>query len=196
MQDAPSQSATAQPDAKHPSPQVPLPTIVTRHTARDVLAIATRLSKAGKLPGFAPETHGGLFIADAHAWPLDRVLIVHAREDRSGDATLTFDLKPRMRVALFLLLVCLVAVWPGVWITHSMLGVYFDWYSWSIWMTCLWYVPLTAGPLPWVAFSMLRKSKKEANESARAIIEVLREALGPAAGSAPTPSPSRQTQSA
>lgn len=194
MQEAPTQSADRATGEHHSPPEATLPTIVTRLTRRDILAVATRLSKAGKLPGFAPETHGGLFIADAHAWPLDRVLVVRATEDRAGDATLTFELKPRLRVALFLLLVCLVAVWPGVWITHSMLGVYFDWYSWPLWVTCLWYIPMTAGPLPWVALSLLRKSKKEAYESARSIIEVLRETIAPPAASNPPATPNHPAQ--
>lgn len=155
-----------------------LPALATRLTRRDILAIATRLSKAGKLPGFAPESHGSLFAADAHAWPIDRVLVVSATENRDGDVMLGFTLKPRMKTAFFLMLVCLVAVWPGVWIVHSMLGIYFDWYTWPLWATCLWYIPLTAGPLPWVGWAMLRKSRKEAHESAMATINLLREHVG------------------
>lgn len=172
--------STDAPSRASPHEGEALPTLATHLAARDVVQVATRLSKAGKLPGFTSDAPDCLFVVDAHASPFDHALMVRAEEAPGGGSTLRFLLRLRRGMALVFLLICLVVVWPGVWLTHQMLGLYFDWYRWSLWQTCLWYLPVMVGPLPWLGRRALRKSRAEARASAMQVIEVLSRNLGAA----------------
>jgi hypothetical protein len=74
-----------------------------------------------------------------------------------------------------------VTIWPGVWLTDSMLTTYFGWYSsWTLsmpWLTYAWYLPITALPIPWMWKRMCQKSATEASISGGEMVESITQAL-------------------
>lgn len=72
-------------------------------------------------------------------------------------------------------LLLIATVWPGVWVTDSMLKTYFSWYTIPTWW---WYLPLSVIPLPWMWRSFMHKSRAAADASAREVITDIAAAVG------------------
>lgn len=126
------------------------------------------LSQRGKLPGFEETADG--FKALAYGWVFDYDLRYRVDEGPGG-STLTPALELKRKMPAIVIAVLLLSIWPGVWITDSMLATYFDWYPREFWKTCLWYLPVTVLPMPWVWKTAMGRSRMLAEESARELAE-------------------------
>ncbi len=131
------------------------------------------LARRGKLAGFAPGRGDVLFEVACFGEPFDRVL--EARAAREGTHTLVrFSTRVLARVPAIFAAVTAITVWPGVWLTDSMLTTYFSWYRIPTWW---WYIPLTVVPLFWMVPRMVRKSERACRESAAHQISAISAAL-------------------
>lgn len=152
----------------------PLPTIECHHAAQVAQEKVRELALRGKMPGFVLGKGEDLFEAQAFGHHLDyRMLASHE------PGKLRFELRMARRVPAVLLVVLAVTIWPGVWLTDSMLKTYFDWYTIPTW---IWYIPLTVIPVPFMWRRMVRQSRAAAEESARELIERIRVALSAGSG--------------
>jgi len=133
------------------------------------------MSQRGKLPGF--ETKSGGFLALAYGWVYDFDL-VGTFAGTSAGTRMGFELLVKRKMPWIVALCLVASVWPGVWITDSMLSIYFDWYPKEFWKTCLWYLPLSIIPIPWVWKTAMNRSRAEAEVSARDLIERIASELG------------------
>lgn len=158
--------------------------LVVSLSREDVVSRLETLSRRGKLPEFETGRGEVLFSVQAHGSPFDHRLEAFARP--RGDV-LHIELRLRMlpRLPLIFGLVTALTVWPGVWLTDSMLRTYFSWYDFRTWM---WYLPLSILPLPWAIRGMLRRSREAALESARETVAIIVPALG-ASVTSPDPKP-------
>ncbi len=144
-----------------------------------MLEAFAKRARRGKLAEFragALGQHGGDFSVEAAGNPFDHRLIGTFDGD-AQNTTITLRLiRLKMMPAIFAAVI-IVSVWPGVWLTDSMLVTYFAWYSnWTQsmpWLTYAWYLPMSVLPLPWVWRGIVRKSRTEAVESAREMIEAI-----------------------
>lgn len=157
----------------------PFDTITTSMDSERVLAAVRKLSKRGKLPGFETECPG-LFRVAAFATPFDHHLVCHTATGDIG-TELRFVLERLKRVPIIFALVLAFTVWPGVVLTDSLLVTWFGFYSrWSSdmwWLTYAWYIPLTAGPIPWMWHAWAKKSRASAQEHAREQIDKIKAAV-------------------
>jgi len=121
-----------------------------------------RASKRGKLAGFEPRGESG-FRALVYGEPFDREVIGTINPSDGGSV---IDLRLRLLKKFPVLAITLVviSIWPGVWLTDSMIQTYIAGYPNSFWVTAAWYLPLTVIPLPWALRSMWRKSEGIARE--------------------------------
>lgn len=126
------------------------------------------LSQGGKLPGFEETADG--FVALAYGWVFDYDLRYRVNEGPDG-STLTPTLELKRKMPAIVIAVLVASIWPGVWITDSMLATYFDWYPREFWKTCAWYLPMTILPMPWVWKTAMGRSRMLAEESARELAE-------------------------
>lgn len=133
------------------------------------------MSQRGKLPGF--EAKSGGFLALAYGWIYDFDL-VGTIGGSEGATRIGFELLVKKKMPWIVAVLLAVSIWPGVWITHSMLSIYFDWYPAELWKTSLWYLPLSIIPIPWVWKMAMSRSRAEAEISARELIERIAGELG------------------
>lgn len=152
----------------------PIPALVVTLSDEEILARAEQLARRGKLPGFERGGDGSLFRTAAFGAPFDYSLLARTASEGPG-RVLRFEMRLRMRAPLIALIVTILTVWPGVWLTDSMLRTYFSGYDYRTWM---WYLPLSVLPLPWYFPRALRKSREAAIEHAMELVERLRVALG------------------
>lgn len=160
----------------------PLPPLPTLRTALDASAILSKLdalARRGKLAGFepAPAGAGHAFSLEAPGAPFDHSLRVSAAT-RDGQTTLTARLVMLPRLPAIFAVLLVFSIWPGVWLTHSMLRAYFSFYTYPEWVTWAWYIPLTVLPLPWALAKMVRRSREAAYASALESAEILATTLG------------------
>lgn len=115
----------------------------------EVAAVMERLRRAsqrGGLPGF--RTVGeARFEASAFGSHFDRTLIGGVTADPQG-STIEFGARRHWKTLAGVWIVFALTLWPGVWLTHSMLLTWFGWYGLSMWGTVAWYVPLTLLGVP------------------------------------------------
>lgn len=157
---------------------VPLPTVETALTPEAITDKLAFASRRGRLAGYEAGQGGGLFGVAAFGHPFDRVLIAEARKADGGTALVFRTMLPMKWPATFIA-VTIFTIWPGVWLTDSLLKTYFASYPWWGVQTWMWYLPLTVLPLPWMIKSMWRKSEAIAHDSAhRAIRKIAAETGG------------------
>ena len=192
-------SNPAEPDGAAASPppggaRPALPRLRTSLSDAEILDRLGRASRRGKLAGFhagAPAGAAGPgalgFWLDTFGQYFDRRLTVRAVDASnppSGQAgparLLCFEnrVKP-FRVWAFWV-ICILSIWPGVLLVHSMMATYFGWYPRAFWITCAWYLPLSAGPVPLMWRSAWRKSAAVADAEARLSIGRIAQHLGAA----------------
>ena len=156
-----------------------LASIETGLSEAEVVERLRTMSKRGRLPGF--ESEGArLFRATAQGAYFDRMLV--GRVQREGSASrLRFRMMTAWAVPAIVGTVLAVTIWPGVWLTDSMLVTYWAWYgeqtSKMWWLTYAWYVPLTVIPLPWACRKAWDKNNEAARASAVELIERMSGAL-------------------
>lgn len=131
-------------------------------------------ARRGELPGFhAGEGEQELFELRDFGTPFESRLI--ARPERRGDGTrLHWSLSMRTQLVWVYGVVLVSMVWPGVWLTDSMLKTYFSGYDWATWK---WYLPLTAPFVPWMMWSAIKKSRQSARAEATKLLTLIRVAL-------------------
>lgn len=161
----------------------PLPEVSSPLSGVEIVAKLDAAARRGKLPGFHKHiaSNGGasksdtdiLFILTDFGTPFESILEARATPSGSGSILrFTPKLKPTMPWIFIATLV--LSVWPGVWLTDSMIRTYFTSYSWSFWGTCAWYLPLTILPTPFAISSAFKKSRASAHKEALALIETIR----------------------
>ncbi len=157
-----------------------LPEVVADVGEPEVLRRLDRLAREGKLAGFHAGG-AGLFEVAAFGEPFDRRLIATSTTE-SSRTKLKFRAALGMRMPLIYAGIVGISIWPGVWLTHSMLSTYWGWYGqWPEWVTWAWYMPLTVLPLPLFIPRMVRKSETAAFEHAREQIGKIAGALASSA---------------
>ena len=165
-----------------------LPTLSVPMVPEAIVTTLDKASRRGRLPGFEPNAPGGLFLVDAWGTPFDHDLIACAEPDGAG-TRLQFSLRMRRRMPTIHAVILLLTIWPGVWLTDSMLKIWFNWYyaltqkdffifSGFEWFTYAWYLPLCVVPLPWFWRSIVRRSRRTAHESALEMIAKMAKELG------------------
>lgn len=167
-------------NTKHDATAVPapLPTLAVSGTPESIVSRLDAAAKRGKLAGFST-TSDGLFQVTDFGGPFESMLIGRAVPD-GATTRVGFELRLKSRLAWVYLIVLVATVWPGVWLTDSMLRTYFTGYDYQTWM---WYLPLTAPFVPWAMWASVRKSRRAGREAAIQIISDIAAHLGAAAPS-------------
>jgi hypothetical protein len=154
----------------------------------EILRRLDATARRGLLAGFIPGRPGELFGIEELGAPFDYHLAAVATP-RGPLTEIAFVPRRKPRTPLITLAVIAFSIWPGVWLTDSMLRTYFHSYHAPTWM---WYLPLTILPVPWMWRSLSRKSLDAAARHADEAVTAIRTALGAstlAPGSDPGPSP-------
>lgn len=133
-------------------PVQPLPTLTTTLTPDQVIQRLQALAKRGKLPDFKILDEGvsptaRRFQMLAFGSPYDRDLFGEARRESTTTA-ISFTSRLKRKFPIIVIVTMIVSLWPGVWLTDSMLSTYFSWYPRQFWVTCAWYLPLTLAAIP------------------------------------------------
>jgi hypothetical protein len=185
-------SAVTSPRGQGPTPDNsghPLPTIHTPLSQSQVLGRLLTAAKRGRLPGYEPGGHGGLFSMAAHGHPFDAILIAtyeplpengdrEARREGEGGAgrqgephaatpggRLVFRSRLNRKLPAIFAIVLLATVWPGVHFMDQLIPGEWGWIP-----TWWWYLPVTALPLPWVWRGLMKRSRGSIDRSAREMI--------------------------
>jgi hypothetical protein len=163
-------------DDEPPVPRdVPLPALETSLEPAAIVEKLAFASRRGRLAGFHAGQEGGLFGVAAFGLYFDRILVADARSGAAG-TRLTFRTKLPLTWPAICIAVLIFTIWPGVWLTDSLLVTYFPSYG-EWWLkTWMWYLPLSVIPLPWAVRSIWRKSEAASHDSAhRAIRKIAAE---------------------
>lgn len=156
----------------------PLPTLTTSKSPDQVIASLQSLSKRGKLPEFQVlESHGTArrFSVLAFGSPYDRDLFGDIHAEGSG-SRITFTSRLKRKMPTIMIATMIVSLWPGVWLTDSMLSTYFSWYPRQFWITCAWYLPLTLAAIPYL-WKQYRSSELLTHAEAHETIEKIATAI-------------------
>lgn len=155
----------------------PLPPLLAPITPAQLTQTLQALSRKGKLPGYEqPSPHA--FRLKAFGNPFDHWLYVAATE-QGAYTRLDFHLRLARKTPGIFLIVSILTVQPGMWLTDSMLTTYFPAYGNHV-NTWWWYIPLVVLPMPWILWRMWRKSTRAAHEHAHELRERLAATLKPA----------------
>ena len=183
----PSSTSPTTPESASPSrsPHVvsllgplPLPYLSTTLDQATILARLDALARRGKLAGFETHRAGSpiLFQLEAPGAPFDHALEATPAQG-SGETRLSLRLRMLPKLPAMFGLLILFTIWPGVWLTHSMLRAYFSFYTYPEWITWAWYIPFTVLPLPWMLAKVVRRSRESAYASALESVEILKTTL-------------------
>jgi hypothetical protein len=158
----------------HP-PSRELPRLSVPLSPEAVLQKLETASRRGKFPGFVSTGTGRQFRVRDFGGPFESVLETSLRGGNPSGTELQFRLRLRPTLIWVYLVVLMATVWPGVWLTDSMLRTYFPGYDYHTWM---WYLPLTAPVVPWAMWTTIRKSRRRGQEAVGAVLDRLSELLG------------------
>ena len=153
--------------------------ISTGLTPSEAVARLLALSKRGKLPGFEDRGGSGVsrsFRVLVFGHPYDRELLCEAAPTPDGGSQVTLTPRLQRRLPTIMLATIALSLWPGVWLTDTMLGMYFSWYPRQFWVTCAWYLPLTLAAIP-VLWKQYRKSEALAAEEQAQVVAKIAAAL-------------------
>ncbi len=131
-------------------------------------------ARRGKLAGFNSRDSSCLFSVAAFGDQFDYRLCASS-QPVPGSRRLNFQLRMLLKMPLIMAVVLIITIWPGVWLTDSMLTTYFAWYTIPTW---IWYIPLTVLPIPWMWKRMHGRSKVAATEHAKEQIAKIAAELG------------------
>ena len=147
MSDHPHKPNQAGPDARR-AWRDPLPQVRSPLAPGAVVDRLQRTSQQGKLPGFIRERSGSDgFEVTALGTHFDHRVRCAVGQTNEGSVIHGRGERPWRPIAVVWAIVILT-LWPGVWITHSMLVTWFGWYRLELWGTAAWYVPLTLLAIP------------------------------------------------
>ncbi len=156
-----------------------LPELSSPLSGVEIVAKLDAAARRGKLPGFhkADATKGEsdiLFKLTDFGTPFESILDARATP-AGGGSTLRFSAKLKPTMPWIFIATLVLSVWPGVWLTDSMIRTYFTSYSdVSFWITCAWYLPLTILPAPFAFMQAVRKSRRTAHEESLTLINTIR----------------------
>ncbi len=160
-----------------------LPSVRCPLSPTDAAQRLEQAARRGQLPGLVTADEDRFEITDfGHPFEsrlLGRLTALAESSEPGCDAT--FSLEMKRRTFWIFVLIWALTIWPGVWITHSMLRVYFPSYGsgGGFWYpTWLWYLPLTVPFAPLSVRGAVRKSKASADKEARELIAKVAAALG------------------
>lgn len=140
----------------------------------EAMARVSALSTRGKLPGFARKGERA-FEATVFGEPYDRRLEAEI-VPTAGGSRIEGVVRLKRKMPALMIGAMVFAIWPGVWMTDSLLATYFaSWYPKSMWVTTAWYVPLTLLAIP-----PLWKQWKKSGVIARGELATLAERLSEA----------------
>ncbi len=160
-----------------------LPTIRTALSATEIVVRLDQAARRGKLPGFHKSSEAGLFVISDFGTPFESIMAARAQSQVNG-TELAFELRIKPTMPWLFAAMLVITVWPGVWLTHSMLQTYFpSWYTISFLLTCAWYLPLTVPFVPLGLLQAMRKSRTSARTEALDLIEKIRGLVGSAVAS-------------
>ncbi|MBX3357043.1 MAG: hypothetical protein KF745_01315 [Phycisphaeraceae bacterium] len=187
----------AAPAASAAAPVTPAPAkgpegwrIRTRADASGAVALLDAMARRGKLAGFEAGGGDGVFRVRDFGHPFESELVARAeRVDGWTEFTLRRRLRPAMPWVFGLMLVA--TIWPGVWLTDSMLATYFGWYRGI--ETWWWYLPLTVPAAPWAMWSAIRKSCAAGDNEAAIVVGKIEAALGSSGERTREPEPGQAT---
>lgn len=171
---------TQRSDIKAPAAtEEPLPEVVTPLEKDQIISRLEAASKRGKLAGWQSPSRrtppaGAAFALKDFGHPFESILLARASAEPQGGTRLAFSIKLQRTLPIVYWAVMVASVWPGCWLTDSMLRTYFTGYDYN---TYLWYLPLTAPFVPWTMWSLHRKSSRSAREEARDLIRKVESAL-------------------
>jgi hypothetical protein len=132
-----------------------LPRIRTPFSASRIRDAVDQASRRGKIPGISLEQGGDNFKITDFGQPFESILAASVRGNQvTSIIQFRSRLKPLMPVIYAIVL--LLSIWPGIWLTDSMLRAYFSWYRIPTWW---WYLPLTVPTSPWMMWAAVRKSR-------------------------------------
>ena len=141
-----------------PTPSDSLPPINSPHTSQEVVRRLESAAKKGRLPGFEAGGKGGeLFSVDAFGQMMDYRLCAAAGPSALG-TKIAFTLRAVRKVHMILAVMLIVTIWPGMWMTDSMIRSWFTGYTYPTYVTWAWYIPLAILPIPWMWWSGQKKS--------------------------------------
>ena len=155
-----------------------LPELSSPLSGVEIVAKLDASARRGKLPGFHKADADILFKLTDFGTPFESIL--EARATPSGAGTV-LRFKPKLKPTMpwIFIATLVVSVWPGVWLTDSMIRTYFASYSdVSFWITCAWYLPLTILPAPFAFMQAVKKSRRTAHEESLTLIETIRGVVG------------------
>jgi hypothetical protein len=160
-----------------------LPEIASSLSGVEIVSKLDAAARRGKLPGFHKGEGDVLFRLTDFGTPFESIL--EARTTPSGSGSVV-RFVPRLKPTMpwIFVVTMIVSIWPGVWLTDSMLRTYFASYPVGFWVTCIWYLPLTIIPTPFAILQAIRKSRASAHAEALSLIEKIRTLIG--APAAPT----------
>jgi hypothetical protein len=171
-------------------PDMPLPRVTSALSGIEAVNVLDAAARRGKLPGFHKGQGGAAFEISDFGTPWESVLVAQARpiagsgagEATGGGCEIGFSLRMKTGMAWVYAIVLVLTVWPGSWLTDSMLRTYSSTYAgWSWWATPVWYFPLTVPFVPLTMWQALRKSRQTARQDAGELIEKVRKLVGSAA---------------
>lgn len=148
--------------------------IESAHPAGEVMSRVSALSTRGKLPGFEKRGERS-FAATVFAEPYDRVLEATVADTGSG-SRLTGEVRLKRKMPAIMIVAFLFTIWPGVWLTDSLLVTYFSWYPREFWVTIAWYVPLCLLAIP-PLWKQWKKSGVIASGELATLVDRLSDAL-------------------
>lgn len=167
-------------------PSGPLPVITCDLAPSEVLARLLALAKRGKLAGYAALGRhprglpGAAFRVSAFGQPYDRELIAcvtptTTQQGGEGQVGSRIEFESRLlrKLPAAVVVMVVLSIQPGLWLTDSMLRLYFSWYRIETWW---WYLPLVLLSVP-VLWKQFRRSEAAAHEDALRAIQQIREAL-------------------
>lgn len=139
----------------------------TAHTPAAIIDRAARLARQGKVPGFRQGDAGFLFTAFGE--PLDYTVAVSAVPS-GGSTELKADGRLPAKMPMLIAFLTALSVWPGMYLTDSMLRTYFSWYSMPTWV---WYLPLMVLPVPIFFWRSVKKSRAAAVQHAGEVLDTI-----------------------
>ncbi|MFN0010207.1 MAG: hypothetical protein ACKVS8_01040 [Phycisphaerales bacterium] len=148
----------------------------------EVLSRLLGMAKKGKLAGYRTlgshptEKSGAAFRASVFGEPYDRELIasvVPTMVDGTDGSVVRFESRLLKKLPAVMIALTVFSFQPGLWLTHSMLKLYFTWYTIETWW---WYLPLVALSVP-MLWKQFKKSEAAAAADALKVIGDIQAAL-------------------
>ena len=142
--------------------------------AEQAIETLNKLSRKGKLAGYR-QLDGRSFRVQVFGNPYDNEIIGRIDPDNSG-SKVALRIRLLRRLPVIMIVVFILATWPGVWLTQSMMDAYFP-NTLAATYTYHWYLIMMALSVPalWKQFT---KSQAAAREHELEVIDRLRSVLG------------------